>query len=108
MRSAPVSSAVFAVVGAALLVGALILAILGSFAYLAAASVGLFFIAAALVSRAALSRAPGVLPPAILALAGIALVVFGMVATPMFYFGLGLLVGAMALALLGYRARPTL
>src|SRR6267378_6755345 len=52
MRSTPpVSAVVFAVIGALLLVAALVLGILGSFAFIAIASVGMFFIAAALIAE---------------------------------------------------------
>lgn len=100
-RTTPLSATVFAVLGATLLVTAAILALPGSFAFLAVASVGMFFVAAALISRAAgstLSRAA-----AVLALAGVALVVFGTVATPFFYAGWGLIAGAAMLALIGRR-----
>jgi len=46
----PLSAIIFAVLGAFLLVSALALGILGSFAYIAVASVGMFFIAAALIA----------------------------------------------------------
>lgn len=98
-RGAPLSATVFAVLGAFTLVAAGILAVLGSFAFLAAASVGMFFVAAALIAwivRPTIARAS-----AVLALAGIALVVFGLVATPFFYAGWGLIAGAAVLALLG-------
>jgi hypothetical protein len=101
----PPSAAVFAVIGAVLLVAALVLGILGSFAFIAIASVGMFFIAAALVAQAVPSadrRAP-----AVLALAALALIVFGMTATPFFYLGWGLLAGAALLALLNGRRAGT-
>jgi len=47
---------VFAVIGALLLVSALVLGILGSFAFIAVASVGMFFIAAALIAQTVRSR----------------------------------------------------
>ena len=92
---------VFAVLGALLLVAALVLGILGSFAFIAIASVGMFFIAAALIAQAV--RSPTARAPAVLALAGLALLVFGMTATPIFYAGWGLLAGAIVLALLNVR-----
>src|SRR5437867_7026729 len=95
-RAPPLSAVVFAVVGALLLVAALILGILGSFAFIAIASVGMFFIAAALIARAAPSQ--GSRAPAVIALAAVALIVFGMTATPFFYLGWGLLAGAATLA----------
>ena len=73
----PLSAVIFALLGALLLVSALALGILGSFAYLAVASVGMFFIAAALV-------------------------VFGMTA-----LGWGILTGAALLALLNARRAGT-
>jgi len=106
MRSTPPVSAVsFAVIGALLLVSALALAILGSFAFIAIASVGMFFIAAALIAQAAPS--PGHRAPAILALGAVALIVFGLTATPFFYAGWGLLAGAAILALLNGRRAST-
>jgi hypothetical protein len=106
MRSSPpVSAVVFAVIGALLLVSALVLAILGSFAFIAIASVGMFFIAAALIAQAAPS--PRRRAPAILALGAVALIVFGLTATPFFYAGWGLLAGAALLALLGGRRAST-
>ncbi len=89
---------VFAVIGALLLVAALVLGILGSFAFIAIASVGMFFIAAALVAQAIPS--PSSRAAAVLALVALALIVFGMTATPFFYAGWGLLAGCVALALL--------
>ena len=106
MRSpSPLSAVIFAVLGAFLLVSALVLAILGSFGFIAAASVGMFFIAAALIAQAtpsATSRAP-----ALLALSAIALIVFGLTATPFFYLGWGLLAGAALLALRSARRAGT-
>lgn len=96
--SVPLSAIVFATIGAALLILAAVLAYLGSFAYVAAAAVGMFFIAAALVSRAI--RTPAFRAPAILALAALALILFGTVATPFYYAGWGLLAGSVALALI--------
>jgi len=96
MRRAPISAVVFAILGALLLVAAVVLAWLGSFAFIAIASVGMFFIAGALVAQAAPS--PVSRAPAVLAVAAIALIVFGLTATPFFYLGWGLLAGAAALA----------
>ena len=96
---------VFAVLGALLLVSAFVLGILGSFAYIAIASVGMFFIAAALIAQAVPS--PDRRAPAVLALAALALIVFGMTATPFFYLGWGLLAGAALLALLNGRRAGT-
>ncbi len=101
---------VFALVGALLLVSALVLGILGSFAFIAIASVGMFFIAAALVARAvpsAESRAP-----AVLALAALAPMVFGMIVAPLsylawVYLGWGLIAGAALLALVNGRRAGT-
>jgi hypothetical protein len=101
------SALVFAVIGALLLVVAIVLAALGSFAFLAIASVGMFFIAAALIAQAA--RSPQSRGPAVLALAAVALLLFGTVATPFFYAGWGLLAGSAMLALtnaLGARRVP--
>ena len=47
----PLSAVIFAVLGAVLLVSALVLATLGSFGFIAVASVGMFFVAAALIRR---------------------------------------------------------
>jgi hypothetical protein len=99
--TAPLSAMVFAVLGAILLVTALALGVLGSFAFIAVASAGMFFIAAALISRAV--RSPRGRAPAVLALAALALIVFGLTATPFFYAGWGLLAGAVILALVSAR-----
>ena len=104
MRAEPLSTTVFAIAGALLLLAAVALAALGSFAFVAAASVGMFFIAAALVARA--TRTAGDRATALMALTGIALVVFGLVATPFFYAGWVLVAGAAALAVAGRLARP--
>jgi hypothetical protein len=104
-RPPPLSAVVFAVIGALLLVAAMVLGILGSFAFIAIASVGMFFIAASLVTRAVPS--PAGRAPAVLALAALALLVFGMTATPFFYAGWGLLAGAIVLALLNGRRTST-
>jgi hypothetical protein len=101
MHAAPLSAMVFAVIGALLLVFAVALAALGSFAFIAVASVGMFFIAAALIAQAVPS--PDRRAPAVLAIAAFALIVFGMVATPFFYTGWGLLAGAVVLALVSAR-----
>jgi len=94
---------VFAVIGALLLVSALVLGILGSFAFIAIASVGMFFIAAALIAQAVPS--PAGRAPAVLALAALALIVFGVTATPFFYMGWAVLAVAAVLGLLnGWRA----
>jgi len=97
------SVVVFALLGAFLMVGAVALYVLGSFASLAAMAVGLLFIAAALIARAV--HAPRRRTAAILAIAGLGLLVFGTVATPLFYLGWGLVAGGVALALLEAR-RP--
>lgn len=102
--TAPLSAMVFAVIGVVLLVLAIVLSVLGSFAFIAVVSVGMFFIAAAIIARAIPS--PGRRGPAVLALAALALIVFGMVATPFIYAGWGLLAGAVLLALLN-RLRAT-
>jgi hypothetical protein len=93
------STTVFGTFAVVLLVAAVVLAALGSFAYLASASVGMFFLAAALLSRAA--RSPRARVASVLMLAGLALVVFGLTATPFFYTGWGLIAGALAIALVG-------
>lgn len=98
MRPAPISAVIFAILGALLLVAAVVLAWLGSFAFIAIASVGMFFIAGALVAQAAPS--PAARAPAVLAVAALALIVFGLTGTPFFYLGWGLLAGAAILALL--------
>jgi hypothetical protein len=96
---------VFAVIGALLLVSALVLGILGSFAFIAVASVGMFFIAAALIAQTVRSR--GGRGPAVLALAALALIVFGLTANLFFYAGWGLLAGSAMLALLNARRAST-
>lgn len=97
----PISARVFGVIGSVLLLTGVALAILGSFAYVAVMAVGLFFTAAALISRSV--AAPASRAAAVLALAALALLVFGQVATPLFYAGWGLLAGSAALAVLGAR-----
>jgi hypothetical protein len=92
---------VFAAIGVTLLAAGVVLAVLGSFAYVAVLSIGLFFIAAALAARAISS--PARRAAALLALASAVLLTFGMVATPLFYAGWGLLAGAAALALVAAR-----
>jgi hypothetical protein len=100
----PPSAVIFAVIGAILLVAALMLGTLGSFAFIAVASVGMFFIAAALIARAVPS--PDGQTPAVLGLVALGLIVFGLTATPFFYAGWGLLAGAAVLALINaVRAR---
>jgi hypothetical protein len=101
MGATPLSAKVFAVIGALLLVSALVLGILGSFAFIAVASVGMFFIAAALIAQAV--RSPGRRAPAVLALTAVALITYGTGASPFFYAGWGLLAGAAALALVNAR-----
>ena len=98
MRAPPLSAKVFAGIGALLLLSAVALAALGSFAFIAVASVGMFFIAAALITRAVPS--PGGQTPAVLGLVALGLIVFGLTATPFFYAGWGLLAGAAVLAVI--------
>jgi hypothetical protein len=98
MRPPALSTRVFAAVGALLLMAAAILGLLGAFSYLAAAAVGLVFIAAALISHAA--RSAPARAPAILALFGVFVALFGIVGTPFLYVGLGVLVVAAAAGLL--------
>jgi hypothetical protein len=97
MRATPLSAKVFAAIGALLLVSALALGILGSFAFIAVASVGMFFIAAALIAQAL--RSPGRRAPAVLALTAVALIIYGAGASPFFYAGWGLLAGSAILAM---------
>ena len=76
----------------------MILGLLGSFAYLAIAAVGLIFIAAALTALATRSNAARV--PAFLGLVGVVLALVGTVTTaPFLYLGVGLIAGAVAIAL---------
>jgi hypothetical protein len=99
MRSAPLATQVFATIGAVLLTVAVILGVFGSFAYLAAAAVGLCFVAAALISRAIDS--PVARGSAFLALIGLMLALFGTVTTtPILYLGLGLMAAAAAIGVL--------
>jgi len=79
------ATVVFVLIGTALLLIAVVLGVLGSFAFIAIAAVGCFFIAAALVAGA--SRAPAERAAAVISVVGIALVVFGLVASPLFYLG---------------------
>ena len=105
MRKAPLSAKVFAGLGLASLVAGLVLAILGSFAYIGVLSVGLFFIAATLVARVVSPQASRV--AAVLLLASSALLIFGLTATPLFYAGWGLLAGAVALLVVGHKRRTS-
>lgn len=99
MRSAPLATRVFATFGAVLLTVAVILGVLGSFAYLIAAAVGLLFIAAALISHAV--HSPVARGSAFLALIGLMLALFGAVTTiPFLYLGLGLMAAAAAIGVL--------
>jgi hypothetical protein len=99
MRSASPATVVFAAIGAVLLTAAVVLAVLGSFAYLALAALGLFFVAAALISRATSSSAAKF--PALLALIGVMLSLVGTVTTiPFLYVGLGLVAAAGLIAVL--------
>lgn len=88
----------FSVLAVTLLIAAAALAILRSFAYLAVASVGLLFLAAALASNA--TRDPHRRVAALLLIGGIGLTVFGLTFTRIYYLGLGLIAGGLALALL--------
>ncbi len=85
LSRSPIATVVFALIGTTLLVIAIVLGLLGSFAFIGIAAVGCFFIAAALVARA--SRAPTQRAAATLSVTGIALIFFGLVATPLFYLG---------------------
>ncbi len=98
------SATAFTALGALLLVAGAFLALLGSFAYVAVVSVGLFFLAAGLLARAI--RSPGLRAAAVLALSALALLVFGLTGTPLFYVGWGLLAGSIALAVVIARQRP--
>lgn len=89
----------FAAAGAACLAIAAGLALSGSFAYLAAASVGMFLIAAALLTRTVRSRTSRA--AAVILLAGVALTIFGLTATPFFYLGWVLMVASAVMALVG-------
>lgn len=104
-RRRPVAFVVFSLIGTALLLIAIVLGVLGSFAFIAIAAVGCFFIAAALVARA--TRSPVQRAAAVIAVAGLALVIFGMVATPLFYLGWACLgAGLIALAAATVALRP--
>lgn len=81
----PIATVVFALIGTTLLIIAIVLGLLGSFAFIAIASVGCFFITAALVVR--VGRSPAQRAAAVISVVGIALVVFGLVASPLFYLG---------------------
>lgn len=81
------------------LAAAVILGLVPSFSYLAAAAVGLGFVAAALISAA--RRSPTARMPALLALLRMALAVFGTVTTsPFLYLGFGLIAGGATIAVL--------
>lgn len=104
-RRRPVAFVVFSLIGTALLLIAIVLGVLGSFAFIAIAAVGCFFIAAALVARA--TRSPAQRAAAVTSVAGLALVIFGMVATPLFYLGWACLgAGLIALAAATVALRP--
>jgi len=101
------STLVFAVIGALMLAAAVVLGVLGSFAYLAVAAVGMFFLAAALISNA--TRSPAARVPAFLALVGVVLSLAGTVTTiPFLLLGVGLIATAGAIVLLmAVKARST-
>lgn len=99
----PPSAVVFLALGTLLLLIGAVLRALGSFAYVGAIAIGLFFVAAGLIARAV--RSPGLRAAAVLALAAIVLLVFGLAGTPFFYAGWGLLAGSIALALVQGRRR---
>lgn len=101
VKRAPLSANVFATFAIVLLIAAVVLAAGRSFAYLASASVGMFFLAAALLSSA--GRSPRARVASVVMLAGVALVVFGLTASPLFYAGLDMIVGALAIALMSGR-----
>ncbi len=102
----PLSCKFFAVTGALCLAASVLLAFLHSFSYIAVAAVGLFFVAAALISYSTRSRAARV--PALLALLGVAIALVGTVTTvPFLAVGVGLIVGAFAVALLLRRPHST-
>jgi hypothetical protein len=104
-QRSPLAFVVFSLIGTTLLLIAIVLAVLGSFAFIAIAAVGCFFIAAALVARAARSSAQRA--AAVISVAGLALVIFGMVATPLFYLGWACLgAGLIALAAATVALRP--
>lgn len=88
----------FAVLALTLLIAAAALAVLRSFAYLAVASVGLLFLAAALASNA--TRDPHQRVAALLLVAGVGLTVFGLTFTAIYYLGLGLIASGLALVFL--------
>jgi hypothetical protein len=97
MQATPRSTQVLAVGAAVLFIIALILELQGSFAFLGFASLGLFALAGVLISRRVSSQQRR---PAILALIGVALTLFGTTATPLFYVGCATLAASALLALL--------
>lgn len=107
MRTVSMTTQVFAVIGALLLALAVVLGVLGSFAYLQFAALGLLFIAAALIAHAARTSTARI--PAFVALVGVVLSLLGTVTTiPFLYVGVGLIVGDGAIVLLLARSRSSL
>lgn len=105
MSSWPLSAVVFVGLGAALTVVGLALALLGSFAYLAALAVGAFFIAAGLVSHASKTTRGRV--AGVLIVVGITLLIFGSVMSKLAAVGLGVIAGGLVLALFGLVRRTS-
>lgn len=104
---APLATRVFALLGVVLVVAALFLALLGSFAYVHIASVGMFLVAAALIWG--VIRQPFPRAAALSSLAGIALVMVGLVMMPFTYAGFiyagwGLIAASVVIALVAARA----
>ena len=98
MRGNGLSARVFAILGIVSIAVGVALAVLGSFAYLAALAVGLFFIAAALIvrrTRTGPERAAGML-----ILAGVALGAFGLTATPLLFAAVGLIAAGVVVLIL--------
>lgn len=99
VRPLSLTTRVFSGMAMLFLVAALILGLVRSFSYLAAAAIGLGFVAAALISAATRSRLARA--TALLALLGLMLALFGTVTTlPFLYLGMGLIAGGVAIAVL--------
>jgi len=101
---APFSSRVFAVLGALLLVAAVVLAVLGSFVYVHMAAVGTISVAAALMLGGVHRAFPRA--AAVISLVGVGLVLVGLVLVPLTYLrlvyaGWGLIAAAAILVVLG-------
>lgn len=85
MSRAPLTTRVFALLGVVLVVATLLLALLGSFAYVHIASVGMLLLAAALIRGVISQAVPRT--AALFSLVGTTLMMVGLVVMPLTYVG---------------------